>query len=78
MFLAIINDTYSEVKAELSNQKNEFDVGDYFKKVCGHHQVVAWWMGGGGTQKVVWLQGEKYIFCFYNGILITTLVVLPV
>lgn len=34
MFLAIINDTYSEVKAELSNQKNEFDVGDYFKKVC--------------------------------------------
>ncbi|MRA76127.1 hypothetical protein GH890_32380, partial [Bacillus thuringiensis] len=32
MFLAIINDTYSEVKAELSNQKNEFDVGDYFKK----------------------------------------------
>ena len=33
MFLAIINDTYSEVKAELSNQKNEFDVGDYFKKV---------------------------------------------
>jgi len=47
MFLAIINDTYSEVKAELSNQKNEFDVGDYFKKVCGHHQVLAWWMGGG-------------------------------
>ena len=38
MFLAIINDTYSEVKAELSNQKNEFDVGDYFKKVRSH-----WW-----------------------------------
>lgn len=32
MFLAIINDTYSEVKADVSNQQNEFEVGDYFKK----------------------------------------------
>jgi polycystin 2 len=32
MFLAIINDTYSEVKADLENQKNEFEMGDYFKK----------------------------------------------
>jgi hypothetical protein len=33
MFLAIINDTYSEVKADISQQPNEFEVGDYFKKV---------------------------------------------
>ena len=33
MFLAIINDTYSEVKADLAEQKNEFEMGDLFKKV---------------------------------------------
>jgi len=33
MFLAIINDTYSEVKADLSTQKNEFEVSDYLKLV---------------------------------------------
>ncbi|KAI3378657.1 hypothetical protein SNEBB_011293 [Seison nebaliae] len=32
MFLAIINDTYSEVKAEISSQPSEFEIGDYFKK----------------------------------------------
>ena len=32
MFLAIINDSYSEVKAELANQTNEFEVADYIKK----------------------------------------------
>ncbi|CAD5121175.1 DgyrCDS9711 [Dimorphilus gyrociliatus] len=32
MFLAIINDTYSEVKADISNQTNEFEMADYFKK----------------------------------------------
>lgn len=32
MFLAIINDTYSEVKAEIAKQKNEFEIGDYFKR----------------------------------------------
>lgn len=32
MFLAIINDTYSEVKGDLANQPNEFEMGDYFKK----------------------------------------------
>ncbi len=34
MFLAIINDTYSAVKEELGNQKSEFEMADYFKKVC--------------------------------------------
>ncbi|XP_064627409.1 polycystin-2-like isoform X2 [Lineus longissimus] len=32
MFLAIINDTYSEVKADIAEQKNEFEMADYFKK----------------------------------------------
>ena len=32
MFLAIINDTYSEVKSDMSNQRSEFELGDYFKK----------------------------------------------
>ena len=31
MFLAIINDTYSEVKAEIAMKRNEFEIGDYFK-----------------------------------------------
>ncbi|XP_047124812.1 polycystin-2 isoform X1 [Hydra vulgaris] len=32
MFLAIINDTYAEVKSDLAEQQDEFQVGDYFKK----------------------------------------------
>uniref|UniRef100_A0A2C9JZG1 EF-hand domain-containing protein n=1 Tax=Biomphalaria glabrata TaxID=6526 RepID=A0A2C9JZG1_BIOGL len=32
MFLAIINDTYSEVKSDMANAKNEFEIADYFKK----------------------------------------------
>jgi polycystin 2 len=32
MFLAIINDTYSEVKAEIAAQRNEFELGDYMKR----------------------------------------------
>lgn len=33
MFLAIINDTYSEVKAEILAQRNEFEIVDYFKRL---------------------------------------------
>ena len=32
MFLAIINDTYAEVKSDLAQQEDEFALGDYFKK----------------------------------------------
>ncbi|CAF4480352.1 unnamed protein product [Rotaria socialis] len=32
MFLAIINDTYSEVKSDITTQKSEFELGDYFQK----------------------------------------------
>lgn len=33
MFLAIINDTYSEVKEELSSQKDELQLSDILKQV---------------------------------------------
>lgn len=33
MFLAIINDTYTEVKEELSSQKNELQITDLIKQV---------------------------------------------
>jgi hypothetical protein len=29
MFLAIINDTYTEVKEDIQFQKNDFEIGDY-------------------------------------------------
>ncbi|XP_076368473.1 polycystin-2-like [Tachypleus tridentatus] len=32
MFLAIINDTYAEVKSEIANRKSEFEIGEYFLK----------------------------------------------
>lgn len=35
MFLAIINDTYSEVKEELSSQKDELQFTDIIKQVKG-------------------------------------------
>lgn len=33
MFLAIINDTYTEVKEELSSQKDELQISDIIKQV---------------------------------------------
>lgn len=33
MFLAIINDTYAEVKSELSNETDDFAMMDYFKGI---------------------------------------------
>ena len=33
MFLAIINDTYAEVKSHIATQKSEFEIGDFIKKV---------------------------------------------
>ena len=32
MFLAIINDTYAEVKEDLAEQVDEFNINDYFKR----------------------------------------------
>lgn len=37
MFLAIINDTYSEVKEELSSQKDELQITDIIKQVNQIH-----------------------------------------
>ena len=47
MFLAIINDTYSEVKAELSALETEKLVEDYFKK--GYKNVLSK-IGGSGSR----------------------------
>lgn len=33
MFLAIINDTYSEVKADMAQQRSEMEITDLIKKV---------------------------------------------
>lgn len=33
MFLAIINDAYAEVKADLAFAENEIEMGDFFKQV---------------------------------------------
>ena len=40
MFLAIINDTYAEVKSDLAQQKSEFEITDYFKRVSEILHVV--------------------------------------
>jgi polycystin 2 len=32
MFLAIINDTYSEVKNDIANQKSDIELGAFFKR----------------------------------------------
>ena len=32
MFLAILSDSFGDVKAELAAKKNEFEIGDYFKQ----------------------------------------------
>lgn len=39
MFLAIINDTYSEVKADMAQERSEMEITDLIKKVwksCDH------------------------------------------
>lgn len=33
MFLAIINDTYAEVKADMAQQRSEMEITDLIKKV---------------------------------------------
>ncbi len=43
MFLAIINDTYSEVKSELASQKDEFQIADLIKQVSLQiYTIYAW------------------------------------
>lgn len=37
MFLAIINDTYSEVKADMSQQRCEMEMTDLIKKVSNEN-----------------------------------------
>ena len=40
MFLAIINETFGEVKAEIQAQRNEFEIADYFKR--GFNNMRGW------------------------------------
>lgn len=42
MFLAIINDTYSEVKSELANQSDDFQISDYFLTVSQARTSLVW------------------------------------
>ncbi|XP_053317583.1 polycystin-2 isoform X2 [Spea bombifrons] len=39
MFLAVINDAYSEVKTDMSQQKNEMEITDLIKKGCSKAMV---------------------------------------
>lgn len=39
MFLAIINDTYSEVKADMSQQRSEMEMTDLIKKVLNNISI---------------------------------------
>lgn len=66
MFLAIINDTYSEVKSELANQSDDFQISDYFLAVSQARTLlvrlvvvytVDWFLvrfffGGGGAFRI--------------------------
>jgi polycystin 2 len=38
MFIAIINDTYAEIKEELANEKSEIELGAFFKQ--GYDKVL--------------------------------------
>lgn len=38
MFLAIINDSYSEVKSDIATSKSEFEFADYFKR--GYNKIL--------------------------------------
>ena len=38
MFIAIINDTYAEIKSELQGQKSDIELGAFFKK--GYNRVM--------------------------------------
>lgn len=38
MFIAIINDTYGEIKEEMQNQKSEIELASFFKK--GYNKVL--------------------------------------
>ncbi len=38
MFIAIINDTYGEIKSELASQKSDIELGAFFKK--GYNRVL--------------------------------------
>ena len=46
MYLAIINDAYKEVKAEVAARKMGYEMADYFRQ--GYNNVADSLFGGGG------------------------------
>lgn len=67
MFLAIINDAYSEVKADMSQQRSEMEMTDFIKKVISHQMwlnVVTDWSYSSflslrGVTKLWWSWGWR-------------------
>lgn len=57
MFLAIINDTYSEVKEELSSQKDELQITDIIKQV--NIYIIPMYDG-------IWYKSEYNIYTEYT------------
>ena len=69
MFLAIINDTYSEVKSDMANQKNEFEMGDYFKRVSGNQKRLQCILKQQMPMSVLYLHGLSGDFPFHQHII---------
>ncbi len=64
MFLAIINDTYSEVKAEIASQRNEFEISDYFKR--GYNNILG---SFGARDKVIDIENALKISAQGDGVI---------
>lgn len=68
MFLAIINDTYSEVKSDLSTQQSEFELGDYFKK---SYEKMLDRLNVKRDVSFILRSNILLVFCFYSVLLIS-------
>lgn len=65
MFLAIINDTYSEVKSDMAQQKTEMELSDLIKKVKACYRGLCSFSPNGFTSsvlirsKMLWVQSSS-------------------
>lgn len=66
MFLAIINDTYAEVKSELADSNDEFAIMDYFKS---HYQSLLGKLGKHQDQ-IDGIQAALKVSCFLHASLV--------
>lgn len=66
MFLAIINDTYAEVKSEIASSNSEFEIADFFKKVMGkNYNVHGYFCCSGACGEegaIVWDSGGQNLY----------------